>query len=30
MKGLMPANVIHVKAGTVLHDIEQVGMNLTV
>jgi len=26
----MPANVIHVSTGLVLHDIEKVGMNLTV
>lgn len=26
----MPANTIHVKTGLVLHDIEKIGMNLTV
>lgn len=26
----MPANTIHVKTGLVLHDLERIGMNLTV
>lgn len=29
-KGLMPANIIHVSTGLVLHDIEKMGMNLSV
>lgn len=30
IKGLMPANIIHVRAGLVLNDLEKVGMNLQV